>query len=136
MEDPLLDDPMLAQPATDADAEAQKVPKAEVAYGDPPPDHPNQTCQRCTYFAGAYRCKLVRGDVAPTGWCLEWQDGGVNTQVARLNPVAETTTSASVGPGLEGPLGAKPVTIPGVGRGFRPLRIPRIVRSKPKAPRA
>ena len=47
-----------------------KVPQSAVHYQPTPKD--GQDCQHCYQFAAPNGCKLVDGDIAPTGWCRLW----------------------------------------------------------------
>ena len=91
------------------DAEYDKVDRQEVGYGNPPHGKENETCGRCAYYDGAYRCDLVRGDILPTMWCTEWTEGFRDVQsrgrTARGSAArSEATMAANVGHGVEKPL--------------------------------
>jgi High potential iron-sulfur protein len=47
-----------------------KIPQSAVYYQRSPKD--GQECQHCAQFAGPNACKLVDGDISPTGWCRLW----------------------------------------------------------------
>lgn len=108
--DPLQDEPV---DEPNPDLEREKIPQEEVAYGSPPLRSPNKTCERCAFFEGAFRCKIVRGDIKSKGWCVEWTDGFRNVQSRgptpelAASPQLETTTAMSVGTAPEVPLGWK-----------------------------
>jgi hypothetical protein len=52
-------------------AEAEtKVPQSAVHYQTTAKD--GQDCQHCYHFAAPQACKMVDGDIAPTGWCRLW----------------------------------------------------------------
>jgi len=46
---------------------AEKMSKAEAEYQDSPKDI--RMCATCTLFEPPRACKVVEGDVSPTGWC-------------------------------------------------------------------
>ena len=48
-------------------AEAGKLSKAQVQYQDSPKDI--AMCATCTLFVAPRACKLVDGDISPSGWC-------------------------------------------------------------------
>ena len=33
---------------------------------------PNQNCGNCAQFLAPNACKIVEGEIAPTGWCVSW----------------------------------------------------------------
>ena len=45
----------------------QKMSKQEAAYQDSPKDI--RMCATCTLFELPKSCKVVEGDVSPSGWC-------------------------------------------------------------------
>ncbi len=47
-----------------------KISQAAVHYQPAPRD--GQDCQHCYHFAAPQTCKLVDGDIVPTGWCRLW----------------------------------------------------------------
>lgn len=47
-----------------------KVPQNVVHYQSTPKD--SQDCGNCNQFAAPNACKLVDGDITPTGWCRLW----------------------------------------------------------------
>jgi len=58
--------PEMAAPAAPA-----KVSQASVQYQTQPKD--GKTCADCMHFiAESNTCKLVEGDISPTGWCALW----------------------------------------------------------------
>jgi len=58
--------PEMAAPAAPA-----KVSQASVQYQTQPKD--GKTCADCMHFiAESNTCKLVEGDISPTGWCVLW----------------------------------------------------------------
>jgi hypothetical protein len=45
-----------------------KTSKADAAYQDSPKD--SQQCSGCVHFiAGENQCRIVEGDISPSGWC-------------------------------------------------------------------
>jgi hypothetical protein len=55
----------LAAPSrTDA---AEKMSKPEAEYQDSPKDI--RVCATCTLFEPPHACKVVEGDISPSGWC-------------------------------------------------------------------
>ena len=61
--------PLLAGMTRLAEAET-KVPQSAVHYQTTAKD--GQDCQHCYHFAAPQTCKLVDGDIVPTGWCRLW----------------------------------------------------------------
>ena len=59
--------PLLA--LTGGEAEA-KLAQAAVKYQTTPKD--GHQCDGCIQFVAPNACKLVDGDIAPTGWCSLW----------------------------------------------------------------
>jgi hypothetical protein len=55
-----------AAAATRASAQ-QKVSQADAKYQAQPKD--GQQCDGCVQFQAPSSCKLVDGNIAPTGWC-------------------------------------------------------------------
>ncbi len=50
-------------------AKAQpKVDKKTAKYQSSPKN--GQQCSGCAYFQPTKSCKLVEGDISPTGWCM------------------------------------------------------------------
>jgi len=47
-----------------------KVPQSAVYYQAAPKD--GQDCGHCAQFAAPHSCKLVDGDISPSGWCRLW----------------------------------------------------------------
>lgn len=47
-----------------------KASKDEVDYTD----HGSykEHCSKCEHFTGQHTCKIVKGNVAPGGWCKRW----------------------------------------------------------------
>jgi len=69
--------PDMAAPAAQAPMESAapaapaKVSQASVQYQTEPKD--GKTCADCMHFiADSNTCKLVEGDISPTGWCALW----------------------------------------------------------------
>ena len=50
-------------------AEAKMAPAAVKYQTDPKDGH---QCDGCNFFVAPNSCKMVDGDIAPTGWCLLW----------------------------------------------------------------
>ena len=48
-------------------AEAEKLSKAQVQYQDSPKGI--AMCATCTLFVSPRACKVVEGDISPSGWC-------------------------------------------------------------------
>ncbi|HEV7263579.1 MAG TPA: high-potential iron-sulfur protein [Falsiroseomonas sp.] len=48
-----------------------EVSKAEANYQDNPKD--GQRCAGCRYFSAPNQCSIVKGEVAPEGWCRFWR---------------------------------------------------------------
>jgi hypothetical protein len=59
--------PLLA--LTGGEAEA-KLAQASVKYQTTPKD--GHQCDGCIQFVAPNSCKLVDGDISPTGWCSLW----------------------------------------------------------------
>jgi hypothetical protein len=59
--------PLLALTGGEAQA---KMAQTAVKYQPDPKD--GKQCDGCIQFVAPNSCKLVDGDVAPTGWCLLW----------------------------------------------------------------
>ena len=51
------------------EAEA-KIAESAVKYQATPKD--GHQCDACVQFVAPNSCKLVEGDIAPTGWCALW----------------------------------------------------------------
>jgi hypothetical protein len=49
---------------------AMKMPQSVVHYQATP--NAGQECGNCIQFAAPNACKLVDGDITPTGWCRLW----------------------------------------------------------------
>ena len=47
-----------------------KMAQAAVKYQADPKD--GKQCDACNFFQAPNACKMVDGDIAPTGWCLLW----------------------------------------------------------------
>jgi hypothetical protein len=45
--------------------------KTEADYQDNP--NGREQCSRCSMFRPPHRCTLVKGDIAPMGWCKYWE---------------------------------------------------------------
>jgi len=50
-----------------ADAPLPKILQAEVQYQNTPKGM--FSCGVCTFFIKPHSCKIVAGDISPTGWC-------------------------------------------------------------------
>ena len=59
--------PILAVMTSGAEA---KMAPAAVKYQPEPKD--GKQCDGCNLFVAPNACKMVDGDIAPTGWCLLW----------------------------------------------------------------
>jgi High potential iron-sulfur protein len=59
--------PVLAPMSGSAEA---KMAQAAVKYQTTPKD--GKQCDACNFFVAPNSCKMVDGDIAPTGWCLLW----------------------------------------------------------------
>jgi hypothetical protein len=59
--------PLLALTSREAQA---KLAPAAVKYQTTPKD--GHQCDGCIQFVAPNACKLVEGDIAPTGWCSLW----------------------------------------------------------------
>jgi hypothetical protein len=60
-----------AAPLVALSGEAQaKLAMAAVKYQADPKD--GKQCDGCVQFVAPNSCKLVDGDISPTGWCLLW----------------------------------------------------------------
>ncbi len=53
--------------ATKAEA---KAPQKAVSYQDEPKD--GKRCDGCRHWQPPNACKLVRGEISPSGWCQIW----------------------------------------------------------------
>ena len=47
-----------------------KMAQAAVKYQADPKD--GKQCDGCNFFEAPNGCKMVDGEIAPTGWCLLW----------------------------------------------------------------
>jgi len=47
-----------------------KMAQAAVKYQADPKD--GKQCDGCNFFVAPNACKMVDGDIAPTGWCALW----------------------------------------------------------------
>ncbi len=47
-----------------------KMAQAAVKYQATPKD--GKQCDGCNFFVAPNGCKMVDGDIAPTGWCSLW----------------------------------------------------------------
>jgi hypothetical protein len=47
-----------------------KLAPAAVKYQTEPKD--GHQCDGCNFFVAPNACKMVDGDIAPTGWCAIW----------------------------------------------------------------
>ena len=59
--------PLLALSAREAEA---KIAQTAVHYQATPKD--DCECDGCNFFITPNGCKMVDGDIAPTGWCALW----------------------------------------------------------------
>ncbi len=59
--------PALALMTTTAEA---KMAQTAVKYQTTPKD--GKQCDGCNFFVAPNGCKMVDGDIAPTGWCTLW----------------------------------------------------------------
>jgi hypothetical protein len=59
--------PLVALTSREAQA---KLAQAAVKYQTDPKE--GKQCDGCIQFVAPNACKLVDGDIAPTGWCLLW----------------------------------------------------------------
>ena len=48
----------------------QKASKTAMKYQDKP--NADQQCGNCQQFVAPNSCKVVEGDVSPTGYCVAW----------------------------------------------------------------
>ena len=51
-------------------AEAAKIAQDKVKYQAEPSE--GKQCDGCNFFEASNACKLVDGEIAPTGWCILW----------------------------------------------------------------
>lgn len=54
---------------TGGEAQA-KIAQTAVKYQTTPKD--GKQCDGCNFFTAPNGCKMVDGEIAPTGWCLLW----------------------------------------------------------------
>jgi hypothetical protein len=59
--------PLLALTGGEAQA---KLAQAAVKYQTDPKD--GKQCDACNFFEPPKGCKMVDGDISPTGWCALW----------------------------------------------------------------
>jgi len=59
--------PVLALTTRQAQA---KLAQTAVKYQTTPKD--GHQCDGCAQFVAPHSCKLVDGEISPTGWCLLW----------------------------------------------------------------
>ena len=59
--------PALALMSGSAEA---KMTQAAVKYQATPKD--GKQCDACNFFVAPNSCKMVEGEIAPTGWCALW----------------------------------------------------------------
>jgi len=59
--------PVLALMSGAAEA---KMAQAAVKYQTTPKD--GHQCSECNFFIAPNSCKMVEGDISPTGWCVLW----------------------------------------------------------------
>jgi hypothetical protein len=57
-----------------AAAQAKMMTQQQVSYQDQPRG-PRQ-CSNCAVFVPPKSCKIVEGDVSPSGWCVAWKATG------------------------------------------------------------
>jgi hypothetical protein len=51
-------------------AGGEKLSKAQAQYQDSPKGI--AMCSTCTLFVAPHACKVVDGDISPSGWCKEY----------------------------------------------------------------
>jgi hypothetical protein len=51
-------------------AAGEKLSKQQAEYQDSPKGI--QMCATCTLFEAPHSCKVVEGDVSPSGWCKDY----------------------------------------------------------------
>jgi len=56
--------------ALTGEAQAKLAPTAVKYQTDPGKD--GHQCDGCNFFVAPNSCKMVDGDIAPTGWCTLW----------------------------------------------------------------
>lgn len=49
-----------------------RMSKADARYTDSAPKT-KERCAGCVMFRGPDKCTLVRGEIAPGGWCKYWE---------------------------------------------------------------
>ncbi len=59
--------PLLALTGSEAQA---KLAQTAVKYQTDPKD--GKQCDGCNFFVAPNSCKMVDGDISPTGWCSLW----------------------------------------------------------------
>jgi len=59
------------RPVKAGDGEPEPQRKSDVGYVNSAPSEVEQ-CDGCGWYLGDGECAIVRGDVAPTGWCRLW----------------------------------------------------------------
>ena len=59
--------PLIALTGGEAQA---KLAQTAVKYQTDPKD--GKQCDACNFFVSPNSCKMVDGDIAPTGWCTLW----------------------------------------------------------------
>ena len=59
--------PLIALTGGEAQA---KLAMTAVKYQPDPKD--GKQCDGCNFFVAPNSCKMVDGDIAPTGWCTLW----------------------------------------------------------------
>jgi len=62
--------PPLAALATVPSHAGAKVAQGAVYYQANPKN--GQECAQCAQYLAPHACRLVDGDIAPTGWCRLW----------------------------------------------------------------
>ena len=53
-----------------SDSAQAKMTQAAVKYQATPKD--GKQCDACNFFVAPNSCKMVDGEIAPTGWCALW----------------------------------------------------------------
>jgi hypothetical protein len=59
--------PLLALTSSQAQA---KIAQTAVHYQTEPKD--GHQCDGCNFFMAPNACKMIDGEIAPTGWCAIW----------------------------------------------------------------
>lgn len=59
---------LISRTGVDRGLAQAKMSKADAAYQDTPKG--DQQCSGCVHFiAGQNQCRIVEGDISPSGWC-------------------------------------------------------------------